>query len=450
MNRIVGRTLLGSLAAGAALGAPAASLTAAADPVTLTVLVRSDAQENQWEKDVFDMYQKQHPEVKINEIIYTGSVMDKLAPLFAADQGPDVWDHGGYVASYHYNGWLLNQKPLIDRDMAELDRSDIFPGAWNSYVGPQFAAGLPFIALPSPMWVNVDLLDKAGLAIPPVDWSDSSWSFDKFHSYAQKLTRLDANGKVVQWGAGFAANGELERFTYPVIGGGSFFDQPQTWESGVPQSVHFSDPANVAVYDKYVGMVKEGIATTDYWGNWFNGKIAMVGAAGGWLGYGQFANMKFRWSMAPMPYSPNTGDVIYTDPWMISSQTKHVKESWDLVKFLTSKQAMEPYMKVAHFPPVRRSVLAPFIENAAKASGYLTAAQVMLSIEGGINHGLESPDHRLAGEPDYQKAISPIFEKMWRGQLSPKEALAQADQVVAPIAEKYRNGLEAGHQGTSR
>ena len=70
--------------------------------------------------------------------------LEKLITLWAVGQPPDVWDHGGFVASYIEQGWLLDLSPFVRRE-PNLER-DFFPGAWRAYQQDGRMWGMPHVS----------------------------------------------------------------------------------------------------------------------------------------------------------------------------------------------------------------------------------------------------------------------------------------------------------------
>lgn len=230
---------------------------------------------------------------------------------------------------------------------------------------------------------------------------------------------------------------------YARLGGGDWFPKAG-WESGLPRESTFADPRNEAIYTTLVDMIyKDQVATTNYWTPFFSQQVAMVIGEGGWMVLGKLRipdGIKFRWGFAPNPWSPNQSSIIYTDPWMISKNTKNVEAAWRFVKYMTSKEVLQSYMDIAMFPPVRRSVLGDYLKLLSQSSGVLSPQQMLEVLAGAQQYGVEAQDHILVGESEYRRALTPLFNDMFSNKIPVREALIRSDQVVKPIMQKYLSG----------
>ena len=93
--------------------------------------------------------------------------VEKLTVLWASGEFPDVFYGTRDKRVYVLNGWTKDLTPYFERDKAELDLGDLFPGSvevWN-FDGKQYA--LPISISGQSMYYNIPKLQEAGLAPPP-------------------------------------------------------------------------------------------------------------------------------------------------------------------------------------------------------------------------------------------------------------------------------------------
>lgn len=85
---------------------------------------------------------------------------------------------------------------------------------------------LPMDEFPCSVSYNRNLLQKAGVPLPPTDWSDKSWTWDQFFRVGKSLTQT-SGGAVTQWGIGNAGLSGA-RFSAMLLGGDWFPDESYT------------------------------------------------------------------------------------------------------------------------------------------------------------------------------------------------------------------------------
>ena len=91
------------------------------------------------------------------------------------------------------------------------------------------------------------MFQEAGLAIPTYDWDSTSWMWDDMVSYAKKLTKAGANGKVTQYGIDFWNADNLVTFAW--ANGGDYFDE-ESYKSGKANKLLFNSPENLQAFSK--------------------------------------------------------------------------------------------------------------------------------------------------------------------------------------------------------
>lgn len=416
--------------------------TAQAAKSTITVFLReANTTEYQWEKKVIAQFEKENPNISVEIITEAGSAdyATKLTTLWATGKPPDAWDHGGAVRTYENNGWLMDLAPLVKRDADELNLNDFFSGAWAAYRDGNKQWGIPFMSSPSYLWYNADLFDEAGLAAPPVNWDDRSWTWDRMGAAAKKLTARDSKGVIQRAGIAPIHWSYLD-ITYSWLWGGDWFDK-NSYETGVATKSTFATPANERGYQKAIDLFfKDKVA----WDNpasappiaFLAGKVGMAMGEGPWLVMGNLDKIKFRWGMAPNPMGTTQANMLYTDPWMISSKTKNLEGAWKFVKYITSRRMMEGYTNIGIFPGARRSAGDEYIKRMSKASGVLSLRDVAEALEGGHKYGRESLDHILVGWPKLISVVDARLPTAWANQKPVSSVLKEIDDALAPVIKR--------------
>jgi multiple sugar transport system substrate-binding protein len=305
----------------------------------ITFLERAGQNYQNFFKQAIDNFQQQQPGYSVLAE-YSTSYHDKLIAEVAGGTAPDVvFTSDDDLFSLAAKGVVIDIGPYFTRD--KLNKSDWFDIA----LSPQFLRGKQY-AMPLDLgvwalWVNKDLFEKAGVALP-----DASWDFAKFQDAAQRLT-VDGKGShapgldptsVVQAGFNDGA------FTYGIdipVGayGGSVFDaqvtkcllQEQPAVDGLQWTADLTNKAHAALG---AGIKPQGAV------NFNAGNLAMqisgswaIGAACG------TGTCSFDWDIYAPPKGP-AKDVILAEASGISqaSGSKNPDGGWLFNKYMTGPE----------------------------------------------------------------------------------------------------------------
>jgi len=289
-----------------------------------------------------DTYKSKNPNTDVEWINIVGGGnygRDKLQTMIAGGDAPDLMMlNTGQFEQLASRGAL---KPLDDIIKGEkFDLNLYWPQAIAgvTYGGKMY--GLPRDMSNVILYYNKDLFDKAGVAYP-----NNNWTWNDMAAAAKKLT-VDTNkdGKVDQWG--FAVNNIVWVWAGFVWGnGGDILSQDR-------KRALLQDQNTIDALNFYFGLTKDhvspppGALPEQAWsGDWMLTQSVAMGLFGPWWRPSLVTMEKpFRWDVAYPPKSPKTGkrgSVVYTDMWGMSSTTRVQKESWDFMKYLTSKDGQQ-------------------------------------------------------------------------------------------------------------
>ena len=196
---------------------------------------------------VKEPFEADNPGITLNWIIWSGDRRQFLLTLVAGGQAPDV-------------SWLtdpaltaLGAVEAIDDRVAK-DQIDLSPfpktamDAWFRRDGKLFAlpnqSGGNWPIAP----INKRMYEEAGLNLPPNNWEDPDWTFDRFTAEMKLLTK-EEGGKTVQFGM-VGANANYLFLNWPAL-----FDAE--WLADDNRTVISEDPALVDAYERYFTMVHE-------------------------------------------------------------------------------------------------------------------------------------------------------------------------------------------------
>ncbi len=292
------------------------------------------------------------------------------------------------------------------------DIDNFYPGPKSSGMYNDKYYGLPFYSNCLSIMYNKDIFDKMKVPYPTSDWTWSDF-IDKVH----KTNSPDAFGLTM-------CLFKSEE--------GTFDELPFFWQAGAdwntlntPQAVDGLKTIN----DLYTGhyMSKELISMTqaDMCSSLFStGKSAMM-VAGSWLSKNiKNANPNLNYAAVPLPMvdGKNTASPIGGGNLMMLTKDKKA-QTWDLMKWLNSKDNQQKYCEQAGYIPPRK--------DAADA-GEIWKTDPILSVyqKSMANARARGPHPQW---PQISSAIQFAVQDTLSGAKTPEQALKSASDEIAAI-----------------
>lgn len=371
-----------------------------------------------------ELFEKLNPDIEVEvELVPWAQYWTKLQTMIASGDCWDVFWMNTNVGDFAERGAILDLTPFIERD--KVDLSPYSPvsmelGKWKGriyYIPRDFDT----IAL----YYNKDMFDAAGVKYP--DWN---WTYVDLILAAEKLTKRDKTGRVMQWG---------------IVSGGTSLTSQQEWllpfavaagadyvlnedEFDVPlNSLPFKFAASLAAE-----LTKRGFAPK--YGeveNAFMAGRAAMSIEGSWM-YGYYVKeiKGFNWGVAPLPKILRYGNVTNSLGNVIWSGTRYKEEAWKLVKFLASKEAEEILGATGSVIPAHRDATKKWVEFFPKE--FQDGAQVFIK-------SLEYAKP-FASIPGYRQVSLRVEEyympEIVAGNLDPCQGLEQAYQEAKKIIQE--------------
>ncbi len=318
--------------------------------------------------NVLNDFTKQHPNITVDYIQQDPKqYTERLITRIQGGNGPDVF-------RFH-NTWLPFLQPL----MTPLSKETISPQDFNTNYYPVIRSdlskngaiyGVPLEIDTLAMFVNTDLLKKAGVSVPTT-WND-------FVTDARTLTVVDANGKIQTAGA---AIGTYDNVTHAPDILSMLFVQ-----SGV-NPINFSQNAQNAgdALSFYTSFALGKTAVWDSsqeqaWSMFAKGKVAI------YFGYSwdvfqiKAVNPTLPFAVYPVPHLPGSKATI-ASYWAegISNKSTHQQEAQLLLAYLSKKETLQKLYteesKVRLFgEPYPRIDLASTVKDNPYIAPFLAAA----------------------------------------------------------------------------
>lgn len=390
------------------------------ETVTLRLIAWGNPTEVKARQATLERFEELHPNIKVEFIHTPLNYLDKVQIMLAGGDFPDIIYLGnGDYPWFAEAGQLMPLDSLIERD--ELDLSDVIPKALElyNYKGKQY--GFPADFPNQELFYNVTMFQNAGLELLPSDWNDSSWTWERFLDYAQKLTVKDPSGRATQWG--FRVDTSFRGWwVWVLTNGGEMFSEDGTrCLLAEPASVEAFQFLQDLIYKYEVAPTIELADTLGGYDMFLGGNLAMTTY---WpaIGYMRENIEKFEWDVTFHPFKARKACAGGGTGHFICAGTKYTEESWTLLKWLISEECVGMWTEIMGIVPPLKSVA----NSPAFLKPELPPKNIMIFIEG-AEYLRRDPLHPKFKE--VVQLISPDLDYIWLNE-------SPAEDVLNDIVEK--------------
>ncbi|HEV2125611.1 MAG TPA: sugar ABC transporter substrate-binding protein, partial [Chloroflexota bacterium] len=400
--------------------------SASSAPARVTVMFPGGGSEEEDFKPVFEAMAQKFPKITAEWTPggtggYNAQYTDKVGSLLAAGDAPDVFKSLVFTfGQFAHSGAYYPLDDLIKRHAAEVKLDDFFPAHVEAgkYKGKKYS--LPHDGAPQALWVNVDLHQREGLALP--SW-DTTWA--DLLKNATALTKREGTAKASQLGMGrpewltwvWSAGGDL----YSADGTRLLLDQPPAIEAftWLQDAVH-----------KHRVMPAPDEQSDPTLSNFVNGRIAAVTGVRGALG--NFRNIDgFTYDAAPVPKGAKGRvarlGVGYTSIW---SGSKAKEASFTVLNFICSAEGQRLKISRGFAHPSRKSAV-----EEAWFKDYRTPRSASNRINTIFPDTIKRGEARAVPahprEADINRVIESNLGALWNGSKSAREV---AQNIVTESA----------------
>jgi multiple sugar transport system substrate-binding protein len=308
------------------------------EAVSLTWMTRPD---NQAEADVYASISDDITAKGIGlDLTYVAGTsegspyQDKLKVDIAAGTAPDVfWLPGTDIADFAKAGLILN----IREEAAKTEHSDadFYAGPMESLTvdpatgatSPDYLWGVPRDVSTFALYMNLDLIQAAGVDDPRELAAAGEWDWDAFEATSKAITDLGDGNK------GFGAGGWWANWGYFVhSAGGGFFNEDRT-------ACALDSDESVAGLEYLKGLYDNGYGVPfgeDAEPGFKAGQVGMF-INGRWATPGAREITDFAWDVVELPTGAVEGrNWQFWGAYVVNANTANPEAAWKLVQELTS------------------------------------------------------------------------------------------------------------------
>jgi ABC-type glycerol-3-phosphate transport system substrate-binding protein len=389
--------------------------------------------EDVWNKSLNEamaIFHKRHPNIKVTlEPVSYGEKETKYTVESAAGRAPDVFHvHAFSLPMFFGKGFAKDLTPFIEKEgPGFLDAWYPLPLKLVKHNGKVHA--MPGDYMTMVLFYNTQMFKDAGLDPnkPPKNW-------DEFLKYAKKLTRdTNGDGKVDQWGfgtLGAKSPGFTLRFGPFIWSFGADYLTPDMKRSTLdsPEAKEaFKFFVELYTKHKVVPPGLTAMGAQDVRTQLAQKKVAMILGSGWTPPIVNKINPDLKafevLKCAPAPMKRKQATAIWLSSWVMSPNTKHPKEAWELIKFITSKEIELKWFVDNRVTSSRKDVsgVAPEILNDKFAS--VMASQ--------LPYGKVEP--QIKQWPEIIDTFTTSLQEAVVGMKTPEKALAEAHKRINAI-----------------
>ncbi|MBI3973540.1 MAG: sugar ABC transporter substrate-binding protein [Chloroflexi bacterium] len=395
--------------------------------ITLNMMQYGTQPEGESKLQVLKMFEEKYPGIKTSLDNTGGSgYADKLQAMTAAGTPPDAfWFNPSLYLVYVRRGFFLDLSPVIRRD--KYDLSDFAEKSLQQYnwEGKQWAMPKDFPT--RGMFFDVSVFDQSGVAHPPTNYSDQSWTWDRFLEAAQKLSR--ERGGVTHFG--LQSGTGFRQWTPWVHGNGGEFVNKDCIECLLHEA-----PAIEALQFLQDLRVKHRIwalrADTQQGATFPLGRVGITESAPPGVGTLRREIQGFVWDATHVPrgkngkYAASGGGTGQS----VAGGTKYPDEAWELLKHLLNPEAL-------HIEIVKDQLNMPARKSLANSKEYLNSGLPPRNLKVFVD-GLPylRPDPQTTNWDEISRALDQEMRPLWSGEKSPREVAMAVKRVVDPLLKQ--------------
>ncbi len=277
------------------------------------------------------------------EIVPWSNYEEKYLTGISSGNGPDV----GYMYMEMMNDYIdMGAIAPFDEYLTEEDRNNFYYLDKGVINGKQYAMPI-VVGSARVLYYNKDILDKAGVAEIPTNWTE-------FLEACKKVAKTGVTPFQQQWGDKSKGTMNVTFFPYLWQAGGELFSEDGT------KALFNSEAGLKAAQFLYDLKFKEGIipesstsmSEDQVYAEFKAGKLAFLVAPTNKAG--DFTSAGINWDYVTSLKEQQTGTFAAADSLVLINASKEKDLAVKLVKYMLSGKSMTEFHKMSAFPPIAK------------------------------------------------------------------------------------------------
>lgn len=375
---------------------------------------------------VIAICQQQLPNIQVTDTVKPfGDIWTANIAAVAAGSGmPDVIvSDRPTLPKDAADGIYMSLQEWADRD--NVTRDQFYDWAWDQGVFEDEVYGIPHETDVRVLFWNKQAFQEAGL-----DPEDPPETWEELETYADALDRIGADGTLEQVGFFPLWNAGPDIWQY--VNNADFIAEDGTVQINNPQAVELLEWIKGWV-DRYGGFEALQSFRSQYGAPpndlFMSGAVPMLVDIYGYNSQLQFyrptvtladgSTPRMEWGIAPLPYNAEPGDWSGGFAMSIPSGAANAEAAWEFIKCATGAEGQASWARDTQAQPTN---LIAANDPVLLADPTWAVVDEALSVSTG---GVYVPDY-----PNYMEQVNQRLEQVWLGELTPQEALDEAQAAV--------------------
>jgi multiple sugar transport system substrate-binding protein len=410
------------------IGVNLASTATAQNPVTITWSFWGDDSEIEINKKIIAQFEAAYPNIKVKPLYEKWQDYFKRFLEPNSQEIPDVMFVNN-VPSYASRDLLENLDSYV-KAQRDFKAEDFYPLLLDTFRYKGALHGIPRDNDTKVVYVNLDMLKEAGLAVPK-----AGWTWQDLTDYARKLTKRDTNGNTTRYGYAFELNqwwklwvwqngGEIyDSFTAPQPPSRVLVNSPEAIE-GVQ---FFADLINKEKVAPPVDLMDSGDKIA---GLFAQGKLAM--AFGNHAVVPNFSAVKdLKWDVVPLPKGKKQVNVLGGAGYSIHKKSQHKTEAWIFLRYLTGEFGQTLFADTGVMVAARQSIR----ENSIFLKNQRYNVDVFIEE---TRLPTNQPYPYFTGADKIIETMDTALKPVWEGKKTAAEVFSELPKKVDPLLVELR------------